>query len=386
MNNLKKIIAIIAFVALACHSTNSKKHNDLPSQLNAEYLKSVLSEYRIAYDIPALVIGIFTPDTIIIAADGIKDVVTKKAITTADQFHIGSCTKAMTAFMAARLIEKGILSWDTKIVDAFPEWEQDILDFYKPKTMADLLSHRAGIQPFLHGIEFKDVPKNVFQGSKKEQREKFARWLLQRDPTIDATKKYIYSNAGYTVAAAILEKLTNKSWEELIQAEVFSALKITGRFGWATDTSSNQPLGHIQPVAWNLSNSPDWIILPDSLHYDCQLLEPGGDISMAMYDYCIFLQENLRALIGHGSLLKQSTYQILHYGSEGYSMGWGNPYERGHHYLSHDGSAGTFYCRNLLCKEEKYGFAIFANSGNETTMNGILKLSDVIMRIIENDP
>ena len=386
MKLLEKLIALIILFLIACSSADSKKNNHLPPKINTENLKSVLKEYRMQYDIPALVIGIFTPDTIIIAADGIKDVLTKKDINSSDQFHIGSCAKAMTAFMAARLVEKRILSWDSRILEIFPEWEQKMLDDYKNKTIADLLSHRAGIQPFLHGIEFKDVPKYIFQGSKKEKREKFAEWLLQRKPTIDKTKKYIYSNAGYTVAAVMLEKVTNKSWEELMQDEVFTPLNINGKFGWATDISSNQPLGHIKPYEWGLSNSRDWIILPDSLNYDCQLLEPGGDISISMYDYCIFLQENLKALIGKGCLLKQSTYRFLHYGREIYSMGWGNPYEKGHHYLSHDGSAGTFYCRNLLCKEGKYGFAIFANSGNETTMNGILKLSDVIMKIIENDP
>lgn len=386
MKYQKKAVVTIAFSLIACNSTDSRKNDHLPSNINTGHLKSVLTEYRIAYDIPALVIGIFTPDTIIIAANGIKDVMTKKEIEISDQFHIGSCTKAMTAFLAARLIEKGVLSWDSRIVEVFPEWEHNILDFYKNKTIADLLSHRAGIQPFLHGSEFKDVPKDVFKGSRKDKRANFTKWILQWKPTIDNTQKYIYSNAGYTVAAVMLEKLTNKSWEELIQDEVFLPLNITGSFGWAADTSSAQPLGHIKPIEWGLSNSPDWIILPDSLNYEIEILEPGGDISISMYDYCIFLQEHLKALIGKGGLLEQSTYRFLHHGREIYSMGWGNSYERGHHYLSHDGSAGTFYCRTLLCKEDKYGFAIFANSGNNKTMNGILKLSEVVMKTIENSP
>jgi CubicO group peptidase (beta-lactamase class C family) len=384
MRSLKKYTLILLFALIACSLTDSKRNNYLPQKINTEDLKSVLIEYRAEYHIPALVIGIFTPDTIIIAVDGIRDVISKRKVDVADRFHIGSCTKAMTALMAARLIEKRFLTWESKIVDIFPEWKQETLSYYKNKTIADLLSHRAGIQPFVDGFEFKDVPKTIFQGSKTEKREKFAKWLLQREPTIEKTKEYIYSNGGYTVAAAMLEKVARKSWEELIQEEVFAPININGAFGWATDTSSHQPLGHIRPYEWGLSNAKDWVILPDSLNYTCQLLEPGGDISMSMYDYCIFLQENLKALLGKSSLLEQSTYRFLYYGRKNYSMGWGNPYERGHHYLSHDGSAGTFYCRNLLCKEKQYGLAIFANSGNDDTLSGILKLSDVIMKTIEN--
>lgn len=383
MKILYKLIVALLLLLISCGSGNSGKKSHLPSKITSENLKSILIDYRSEYNIPALVIGIFTTDTIIIAEDGIKDVISKREIDPSDRFHIGSCTKAMTAFMAARLVEKNIIDWDTKIVDIFPELKHDIPNYYKDITLADLLSHRAGIQPFFDGFEFKDVPKSIFEGTKKDKREKFTKWVMHRKPTIDNTKEYIYSNAGYTVAASILEKVTEKSWEALIEDEVFTPFNIDGKFGWAIDTSSHQPLGHIRPYEWGLSNSSDWVILPDSLNYTCEPLEPSGDISLSMYDYCLFLQENLKALIGQGSLLKESTYRFLHYGRKNYSMGWANPYERGNHYLSHDGSAGTFYCRNLLCKEKQYGLAIFANSGNDETMNEIHKLSDVIMKTIE---
>jgi D-alanyl-D-alanine carboxypeptidase len=384
MRSLCKLIAILSFFLIACGSANTKKRAALPPKINTENLKSVLSRYRAEYDIPALVIGIFTPDTIIMAADGIRDVISRTEVDLSDRFHIGSCTKAMTAFTAARLVEKKFLNWNTKITDVFSEWASETRAYYRHKTLADLLSHRAGIQPFFNGFEFKDVPETVFQGSNKEKREKFARWLLQRTPTVDITKPYIYSNAGYTVAAVMLERVTGNSWETLIQQEVFDPLNINGSFGYPAKTFSHQPLGHIRPSEWRLSDESNWALLPDSLHYSCELLEPAGDISISMPDYCVFLQENLKALNGRGTLLKQPTYQFLFYGRTDYAMGWGNPVERGNHYLSHDGSEGTFYCRNLLCKEKQYGLAIFANSGNNDTMNGIHKLSDVIMKTIEN--
>jgi CubicO group peptidase (beta-lactamase class C family) len=206
---------------------------------------------------------------------------------------------------------------------------------------------------------------------------------LQKPPTIDHSKKFIYSNAGYTVATFMLEKLTDNTWERLIEEEVLAPFNITSNFGWASDTSSNQPLGHIKPFEWDISESHDWIILPNNLDYEIEIFEPAGDISMSMPDYCIFLQEHLLALNGKGRLLKKSTYDFIFFDREEYSMGWGNPFTRGHQYLSHDGSAGTFYCRNLLCKELNYGLAIFANSGNDHTMNAILKLSDIIMKTIE---
>jgi len=185
------------------------------------------------------------------------------------------------------------------------------------------------------------------------------------------------------VAAACLEKVTGKTWEILMQEEVFDPLGIDGRFGWATDTSSGQPLGHIKPSEWGLPDSKEWVILPEELDYAIEIVEPAGDISLSMADYCLFLQENLKALKNRGRLLKQSTFKILHYGREDYAMGWGNPVIEGQHYLSHDGSAGTFYCRNLLCREKEYGIAIFANSGNNHTAKAVHKLGEMIMKIME---
>jgi D-alanyl-D-alanine carboxypeptidase len=377
MKSVCKRMVTLSFFLIVCGSARTEKRAPLPSKIAADNLKTVLSQYRSKFDIPALVIGVFTPDTIIVAADGIRDVVSKEAVGSSDRFHIGSCTKAMTAFEAVRLVEKRLLKWNTEIVDIFPDWETETRPCYKHKTLADLLSHRAGIQPFFNGFEFRDVPGEVFLGSNTEKREKFTRWLLQRTSTVDIKKPYIYSNAGYTVAAAMLEKVTGKSWEALIQQEVFAPLNINGTFGYPAKTLSYQPLGHIRPVEWRLSDEREWAILPDSLHYSCELLEPAGDISISMPDYCVFLQENLKALNGTGTLLKQSTYHFLFYSRKSYAMGWGN------HYLSHDGSEGTFYCRNLLCREKQYGLAIFANSGNDDTMKGIHKLSDVIMKTIE---
>jgi hypothetical protein len=64
-------------------------------------------------------------------------------------------------------------------------------------------------------------------------------------------------------------------------------------------------------------------------------------------------------------------------------MGWGNPKENKIQYPSHDGSDMTFYCRVLICKEKKYGLVILANSGNESTVEGIYDLSGLINSEIE---
>jgi CubicO group peptidase (beta-lactamase class C family) len=169
------ILTFSAYLLFACNSSDSIKNGVFPPKINTDNLNVVLNAFRAKYDIPAMVLAVFTPDTVLLASNGIKDVISKKKVSVSDQFHLGSCTKAMTAFLLARFIEKGKLQWNTSIVEVFPEWESSIIEHYRTKTIADLLSHRAGIQLFRHGIELADVPKGVFQGTRKEKRKKFTK-------------------------------------------------------------------------------------------------------------------------------------------------------------------------------------------------------------------
>ena len=46
-------------------------------------------------------------------AAGVRKRATAERITLAERFHLGSCTKAMTATLVAMLVEEGKLNWTT---------------------------------------------------------------------------------------------------------------------------------------------------------------------------------------------------------------------------------------------------------------------------------
>ena len=88
-------------------------------------------------------------------------------ITLDDRFHIGSNAKAMTGYLAAILVDRGQLTWETKISDVFPAWKTEMLPDYLSLTLRDVLSHRAGIRPFKHESEFERFPQ--WEGSDIER-------------------------------------------------------------------------------------------------------------------------------------------------------------------------------------------------------------------------
>ena len=69
--------------------------------------------------------------------------------------------------------------------------------------------------------------------------------MLDHPPKDD--RSYDYANANYMLTGAMLEELTDQSWEELITTKLFAPLGMAGvGFGSPGD---HQPLGHVKDLA-----------------------------------------------------------------------------------------------------------------------------------------
>jgi CubicO group peptidase (beta-lactamase class C family) len=297
----------------------------------------------------------------------LKNEKTKAKIT--DYFHLGSNTKAITGFVAAYLVENNKIKWTTKFFDLFPDWKKQSNPAYHEITLADLLSHRARIQPYTSGLEYQELPD--FKGDKSDRRKQFARYLLIEKPVSNNGKVYNYSNAGYSLAALMLEEVSGKTWEQLVKEIMLTKINIDIEFSWPNKISLNQPYGH-----W-IENDTLRALAPD-INYNLELGEPAGDICMTLPDYAKFIQLNLLGLLGQDNVLRASTYNYLHFGLKDYSIGWGNLNNSEKQFSEHSGSAGTFFCYTQLDKKKKIAYIIVANSATQQTQQGIFKLLKVI--------
>ena len=160
--------------------------------------------------------------------------------TAQDKWHLGSITKSMTAVLTARLIERGLLNWDTKISDILGQKIPQMLEEYKEATVLHLLSHQSGLAPNIPVLK-----TLAFINSKKslvEDRVDYASAALIQTPSGLKGQHFEYSNNGYIVLGTMLEQLSNKSWEELITEEVFAPLDMKN-VGFGAPLG-DQPQGH----------------------------------------------------------------------------------------------------------------------------------------------
>lgn len=318
---------------------------------------------RVAHHIPELSYAVTDSKTILeIAALGKHSIALPDKATIDDRFHIGSNTKAMTAFIIAKYVEKGKLKWTTPFFDIFPEWKENSNVGYHKITLQDLLSHRARILPF-QGENDPIIPD--FKGTKQEKRRAFGKFVLTQKPVdVDTIHQFTYSNADYTLATLMVESVTKKSWEQLV-AQVFNKdLKLNVGFSWPENQKNKDTWGHsfqnnkLIPVASNVD-----------FHLD--FTEPAGDLNIKLTDYIKLMQLHLDGLSGNNNYLTAKTYQFMLKGIQNYALGWYNIYENGKELSTHSGTVGTYYSLVHIDRINRKAYIIFTNSFNQDTQQGV---------------
>ena len=376
----KKLKFFVTVLITLCITTgclfaqnNSKTATNQNKSKGSIEIIPLLEEIHKEYNLPALAAAVVNANEIISAAAvGVRVVDKPNRVTVTDRFHIGSVGKSMTATMIAVLVEKGKISWNTTPIDVFPELKDQIHPSIKTITLEQLLSHRAGIQPFEEDEEVEKVPK--FKGTPMVIRRAFAKWLLRRGAT-SPVGEHVYSNAGYGLAAAMVERATGKSWESLMKNLLFNPIGAkSGGFGWAARIHSNEPWGH---------QGGDPRFIPHSPLDKYQLtpyIAPAGDIHLNIIDFGRYAQLHLAGLNGQAKLLKTVTFEKLHKPIGEYALGWNAQIIKGLPASTHSGSAGTFYAGIMVYPKKNIAVVIAINASGKGVNEARNKLYGLLLR------
>ncbi|MEP0392056.1 MAG: serine hydrolase [Erythrobacter sp.] len=125
-------------------------------------------------------------------------------------FDIGSDTKQFTAAAIMKLVDQGKLSTTNTLDELFASVPDDKAQI----TVHQLLTHTAGFQQGFGG-DFEAVTKEEFLV------KAFTSELLHTD------QRYSYSNAGYSILAAIIEKASGQDYETYLRENLFEPARLT---------------------------------------------------------------------------------------------------------------------------------------------------------------
>ncbi|MGQ9561304.1 MAG: serine hydrolase domain-containing protein [Candidatus Oleimicrobiaceae bacterium] len=235
-----------------CTTIHRDASGPLPSTLR-EYAQDVCQRHRL----PAFAMGTIEGQVREVAAVGVRKKGDPTPVDDADRFHIGSCTKLFTATLAALLVQKGHISWTTTAEGAFPELAETMDGSCRKITLEQLLLHRSGLLPLRDPTEERTLWRilTARKGTAVEQRLALVRYVLSRPPKHVPGTRRDYSNVGYAVAGAMLERRMGKPWEDPIKEHISVPLGIT-TLGFGPPGAAGTGLHPQQP--WG--TSPSWAL------------------------------------------------------------------------------------------------------------------------------
>lgn len=169
------------------------------------------------------------------------------------QYRIGSITKTFTAVLVLRLRDEGLLDLGDPLEKHLPGTGAG------EATIAELLAHTAGLAA--------ESPGPWWERSPGSLRPELTDVLGEQPFLHPAGRRFHYSNPGYTLLGALVEKLRGAAWEDVLRHEVLEPLGL--------DSTSAQPRA---PHAGGWAVHP-WadVMLPEPTE-DLGLMAPAGQL------------------------------------------------------------------------------------------------------------
>jgi CubicO group peptidase (beta-lactamase class C family) len=134
------------------------------------------------------------------------------------KFMIGSVSKPLTAVLMLIQVQKGLINLDSAIEDYLPEFKN------KPAAkvkIRQLLNHTSGIPNY-------DIINDFFPRISRQHftREDYLKVFIDSSLAFPPGTHYAYSSWGYFTLGYIMERVTKKSYSELMSDDIFKKLKM----------------------------------------------------------------------------------------------------------------------------------------------------------------
>ena len=178
-------------------------------------LEGIFQKLRATYGFNGVVLITEKNHIIYKKAFGYADLQKRDSLEIGSQFQLASVSKQFTSMAIMMLKERGLLSYYDHVTRFYPDFP------YPNVTIRHLLTHRAGLADYRWFIDplWPDKNKPL---SNQEMMRQFAK--NKPDPYFQAGSHHSYSNTGYAILAAIVEKISGVTFSSFMRQAVFEPL------------------------------------------------------------------------------------------------------------------------------------------------------------------
>lgn len=351
------LVAALAFLVLAPAPVQADDPPDL------DWLPTYIEEGMAEWDIPGMAVAVVYEDEIIFADGfGVRSLEEGGDVDEHTLFGVASTTKAMTAASLAMLVEQGQLDWDTPVVEYMPTFQLSDPWVTAHVTPRDLLSHRVGVGR-MTGNRLRFLPDR--------ERPEVIHQMRHHDFEQPFRQGYVYSNVMYSVAGELIPAITNTSWDDFMQEELFDPLGMERSNTSITQfdpdddniAAPHQEIdGEVQPIPpRNFDNVGPSASVNTSVTEMAQWMRlhlgtPG------VYEDRRLIDESLMREMhsAQNPLAAQDPYTEM----SAYGLGWSLQEHRGHRILQHGGATDGMNTNLMLLPEKDAGVIIMTNTFN----------------------
>jgi CubicO group peptidase (beta-lactamase class C family) len=355
--------------------------------IDLDAIEKFITEARICRTIPGLAVGIVKNGNIIYKKGfGVRNMETQSPVTEHTLFGIGSTTKAMTASLAALLVQQGHLNWDDTVHSHMPDFKTMDSFVSSRATLIDLMTHRTGLSRHDAVWIFRGRYANETESLSRSNLVKGVRYL---QPSKDFRVQFQYNNnmfaiAGFTIGEVF--RVANKSdctinncWETLIQNALFDKIGMTEtipNYLLLLAKNATKPVDFAQGYVCKVYSDfvcksiDDVTKCPgDDEHnmlLDVTPNAPAGSVLSSVNDMTKWMTA-LLAPNGDVYLTKESvdklfTGEMPIKGADSmYGLGWNVERYHNNRYIHHSGQVPGFLTQLSLFPDTKDGYVILMN-------------------------
>jgi CubicO group peptidase (beta-lactamase class C family) len=165
-------------------------------------------------------------------AFGYSDRKKKKPLNMRSVFELASVSKQFTSAGIMMLYDEELLDYDDLVTKYFPDFP------YKGITIRHLLSHRSGLPDYL-----KFAPRYYNSKTGYLTNSGLMKMMAEHAPSseFEPDEKYQYSNTGYAVLAAIIEKVSGMPFDKFMDVKIFKPLDMTNSYVYNPAKAAPKP-------------------------------------------------------------------------------------------------------------------------------------------------
>jgi len=320
---------------------------------------------RAEWNLPGMAVAVVRNDsTVIMRGYGVRTTGTPGRVDDQTLFAIASLSKAFTAASLGMLVDRGRLTFDSKVSDLLPQFQ--LFDPFATREMMvrDLLSHRSGLPTYGGDL--------IWYGTGHSRAEVLRRARFLK-PRHSFRAGYGYQNIMFLAAGEIIPVLTGRSWEEFVRDSIFVPLGMTGS---TTGVKSLQGLPDV--ASPHITHNGKVITVP---YRDVDNVAPAAAVNSNAWDLSRWMMMWLRDDSTKGPVLlsPQTRNQIWsahtplrispsaqrmmpsrHFSAAG--LGWFMYDYRGRKVLHHGGGMDGMTSQIALVPEERLGVVVLTNA------------------------